>query len=133
MARYLLDTDICSYIMRNKPPEARARMNAVPLDDQCISVVTLAELLYGVKRSSKPAANRAVLNAFLHHVTLLNWDAEAAEHYSEIRATLESKGVPIGSMDMMIAAHAKSLGAIIVTNNRQHFERVPGLKVETWL
>jgi len=60
MARYLLDTDICSYIMRNKPPEARARMNAVPLDDQCISVVTLAELLYGVKRSSKPAANRAV-------------------------------------------------------------------------
>ena len=133
MARYMLDTDICSYIIRNKPPEARARMNAVPLDDQCISVVTLAELLYGVKRSSKPVVNRAVLNAFLGHVTLQKWDAEAAEHYSEIRAVLESKGVPIGSMDMMIAAHARSLGAIIVTNNRQHFERVPGLRVETWL
>jgi tRNA(fMet)-specific endonuclease VapC len=133
MPLYMLDTDICSYIIRNKPPEARRRMNAIPLSEQCISVVTFAELLYGIKRSSSAAVNRAVVDSFVSHLSIRDWDADAAEHYGDIRAALQALGAPIGSMDMMIAAHAKSLGAIIVTNNRRHFERVPGLVIETWL
>lgn len=133
MSLYMLDTDICSYIIRNRPPEARQRMNAIPLSKQCISVVTLAELLYGVKRSSNATVNRAVVDSFISHLSVRDWDSHAAEHYGDIRASLQPRGALIGAMDMMIAAHARSLGAIIVTNNRRHFERVDGLLVETWL
>lgn len=133
MSLYMLDTDICSYIIRNKPAEVRSRMNAIPLINQCISAVTLGELLFGVKRSTNASVNRAVVDSFVSHLNVLDWDAEAAEHYGDIRAVLQSQGTPIGSMDMMIAAHARSLGAIVVTNNRRHFQRVPGLVIETWL
>ena len=132
MALYLLDTDICSYVIRNRPPQARERMNTVPLEEQGMSVVTYAELLYGVKRSSSTRVNRQVVDAFVRHLTVIAWDAEAAEHYGDLRATLEKRGTPIGAMDLMIAAHARSLGAIMVTHNRRHFDKVPGLKVESW-
>jgi tRNA(fMet)-specific endonuclease VapC len=130
---YVLDTDICSYVIKNKPPEARRRMNAVPLDRQAISVVTYAELLYGVKRSSNTKVNRTVVDAFVRHLSILDWSQEAAEHYADVRAHLETAGTPIGAMDLMIAAHARSLDAVLVTNNERHFRKVPGLAVENWL
>lgn len=88
MSLYMLDTDICSYIIRNKPPEVRSRMNAIPLMDQCISVVTLAELLFGVKRSTNASVNRAVVDSFVSHLNVLDWDAQVAEHYGDIRTVL---------------------------------------------
>jgi tRNA(fMet)-specific endonuclease VapC len=132
MPPYLLDTDICSYVIRNRPPQTRARMNAIPLDEQAMSVVTYAELLYGVKKSSSARVNRQVVDAFVRHLSVIPWDANAAEHYGDLRATLEKRGTPIGAMDLMIAAHARSLGATMVTHNRRHFDPVPGLKVESW-
>jgi tRNA(fMet)-specific endonuclease VapC len=130
--RYLLDTDTCSYVIRNRPESARQRMNAVPLDQQGISVVTYAELLYGVRRSSSKRINRRVVDAFVRHLFILDWNREAAECYAEIRTTLERKGKPIGGMDMLIAAHALSLNAVVVTNNARHFGEVPNLAVENW-
>lgn len=130
--RYLLDTDTCSYVIRNRPESARRRMNAVPLDEQGISVVTYAELLYGVRRSSSKRINRRVVDAFVRHLFILDWNREAAEYYAELRTTLERKGKPIGGMDMLIAAHALSLNAVIVTNNSRHFGSVSGLSIENW-
>lgn len=132
MVRYLLETDTCSYVIRNRPAGIRARMNSVPLDEQAISSVTYAELMYGVARSSKPAANLAIVAAFVTHVAVLAWDANAAEHYADIRAQLEKAGSPIGAMDLMIAAHARSLDAAVVTNDVRHFGKVRGLAVENW-
>lgn len=131
--RYFLDTDICSYIIKNRPPKARRRMNAVPLGQQAISIVTYAELLFGVKRSSSTKVNRGTVDAFVRHLSILDWNADAAEHYADLRTHLEAAGTPIGAMDLMIAAHARSLGAVVVTNNECHFRRVPGLVVENWL
>lgn len=130
---YILDTDTCSFVIRNKPPEARQRMNSVPLDQQAISIVTYAELLYGVRRSSSAKVNRVVIENFVRHLGILDWNRAAAERYAELRTHLEAAGTPIGAMDMMIAAHALSLDAVVVTNNERHFCRVPGLVVENWL
>lgn len=129
--RYLLDTDTCSYVIRNRPESARRRMNAVPLDEQGISVVTYAELLYGVRRSSSKRINRRVVDAFVRHLFILDWNREA-ECYAELRTPLERKGKPIGGMDMLIAAHALSLNAVVVTNNSRHFGSVSGLSIENW-
>ncbi|MGI8740628.1 MAG: type II toxin-antitoxin system VapC family toxin [Gammaproteobacteria bacterium] len=97
--RYLLDTDTCSYVIRNRPESARRRMNAVPLEQQGISVITYAELLYGVRRSSNKRVNRRVVDAFVRHLSVLEWTREAAECYAEVRTTLEHKDKPIGAMD----------------------------------
>lgn len=132
MLRYLLDTDICSYVIRNRPVAVRARMDAVPLAEQAISSVTYAELMVGVARSSKPMKNREIVAAFVSHLAVLAWDANAAEHYADIRTRLDEAGTPIGAMDMMIAAHARSLAMTIVTNNLRHFDKVPRLRVESW-
>jgi len=94
MPLYMLDTDICSYVIKNRPPEVRQKMNAVPLDQQAISVVTYAELLYGVKRSSSQRVNRQVVDAFVRHLTVLEWNADAAEHYADLRTHLEIQGTP---------------------------------------
>ncbi|MFO1433399.1 MAG: type II toxin-antitoxin system VapC family toxin [Candidatus Competibacteraceae bacterium] len=96
-------------------------------------MVTYAELLYGVKRSSSQRVNRQVVDAFVKHLTLLEWNADAAEHYADLRTHLEIRGTPIGAMDLMIAAHVRSLEAVLVTNNRRHFDKVPGLTVESWI
>ena len=129
---YMLDTDTCIFILRRSIPALLSRIQSVPLHEQAISVVTLAELLYGVQESSKKKANQAGVDALVRHVTVMEWPAKAAEHYAEIRADLRRKGQSIGANDLMIAAHARSEGAIVVTNNVKDFGRVKGLKVENW-
>ena len=129
----MLDTDTCAFILRRSSPALLARIVTVPLQQQVISVVTLAELLYGIQLSSKKKANQAALDALLRHLTLLELNADAALHYAEIRADLKKKGQLIGANDLMIAAHVRSINAVIVTNNVKDFGRVKGLKVENWM
>ena len=130
---YLLDTDTCAFILRKSSPVLLERIQLVPLQQQSMSVITLAELLYGVQVSSKKKMNREGVDALVRHVNILDWTNEAAEHYAEIRADLKKKGQIIGSNDLLIAAHARSLGATIVTNNVKDFRRVKGLQVENWM
>jgi tRNA(fMet)-specific endonuclease VapC len=129
---YMLDRDTCAFILRRSSPTLLERIQAVPLQQQLVSVITLAELLYGVQVSSKKKANRAAVDVLMRHLAVIEWSREAAEHYSEIRAELKKKGQLIGSNDLLIAAHARSLGAVVVTNNVKDFGRVKGLKVENW-
>ncbi len=133
MSLYMLDTDTCAFIMRGASEKLRRRLLATPMDEQSISVVTLAELLFGVRLSSKPKQNRETLSAFVRHVSVFGWTEDAAEDYADIRVHLQKKGKMIGANDLMIAAHARSVGAVIVTNNEREFRRVPGLKVENWI
>ena len=133
MSMYMLDTDICIFITRKSEPSLLERIESVPLEQQCISVVTLAELLYGVQVSSKKKANQEVVDLFAQHIEVLEWTSDAAKHYAEIRADLKKKGQQLGSNDLLIAAHARSLGAVIVTNNVKDFGRVKGLKLENWM
>lgn len=129
---FLLDTDTCSYIMKRSSVRLLERIRAVSLDDQAVSIVTVAELLFGVRLSIRLAQAKEAFDAFIPHVAVLDWDYPAAEHYAEIRAELKRRGSPIGSNDLMIAAHARSLDATLVTNNVREFRRVPGLRVENW-
>jgi tRNA(fMet)-specific endonuclease VapC len=133
MTLYMLDTDTSSYIIRDKPASVRERFAKIDSQQICISVVTYAELLYGVKRSSSSKVNRPIVENYVRHLVIQPWDEMAADHYSTIRTLLESSGQPIGGMDTQIAAHALSLDAVLVTNNTRHFERVPGLKLENWV
>ena len=132
MILYMLDTDICSYIMRERPLHVLEHFKNVAMDQVHISVVTYAELIYGVEHSSSKKINRPIIDDFVLHLSILSWDQEAAEHYGKIRAFLRAEGSIIGSMDMMIAAHAISREMTLVTNNDKHFTRVPQLKVENW-
>ncbi len=128
----MLDTDISSYIIRKRPESVRARFRETEGEQLCISVVSEVELLYGVKAKGSPRALAAIVADFLRRLTVLDWSRAAAQHYADIRTKLESAGSPIGNMDLLIAAHARSAGAVLVTNNQKHFLRVPGLKVENW-
>ena len=130
---YMLDTDTCAFVLRRSSAVLLERIQQVPIEQQIISIVTLAELLYGVLESNKKKANRAGVDAFVRHVTVKDWSRDAAEHYAEIRSDLKKKGQMMGANDLMIAAHAKSLGATVVTNNVKDFGRVKGLKVENWM
>lgn len=130
---YMLDTDTCVFVLRRSSEVLLERIQQVPIEQQIISMVTLAELLYGVLESNKKKANRAGADAFVRHVTVKDWSRDAAEHYAEIRADLKKKGQMIGANDLMIAAHARSLDATVVTNNVKDFGRVKGLKVENWM
>lgn len=132
MALHVFDTDTCSYIMKRAFPMLLDRLRATPLEAQAVSCVSVAELLYGTRLSSRPVEARAAFDAFIRHLAVLDWNFEAAEHYAEIRADLKVRGKMIGANDLLIAAHARSLGAVLVTNNVGEFERVPGLKVENW-
>lgn len=132
MNKYLLDTDICSYIIKKRPREVLERFKAVSPMQLGISVITLAELLYGVEHSSSKTINLPIIENFVSHLQVLPWESEAAVHYSKLRVLLEQQGTPIGNMDLMIAAHALSLGRIVVTNNLRHFEKVPHLQIENW-
>ncbi len=133
MSLYMLDTDTCAFILRRSSPTLLARVQTVPLQQQAVSVITLAELLYGVQVSSKKKANRAAVDELVRHLTVVEWSREAAEHYAEIRADLKKRGQLIGSNDLLIAAHARSTGAVVVTNNVKDFGRVKGLEVENWM
>ncbi len=133
MSDYMLDTDTCAFILRKSSPALIERIQTVPLQQQCMSVVTLAELLYGVQVSSRKKANRDAVDLLARHVRVIEWTPEAAEHYADIRADLKKKGQQLGANDLMIAAHARSLGAIIVTNNVKDFGRVKQLRLENWM
>ena len=129
----MLDTDTCVFVLRRSSDAILARIQAVPVAQQVVSAVTYAELLYGVQLASKRKANQAAVDALVRHVAILEWSQEAARHYAEIRADLKKKGSMIGANDLFIAAHARSLGAIVVTNNTSDFARVKGLRIENWL
>jgi tRNA(fMet)-specific endonuclease VapC len=130
---YMLDTDICAFVLRRSSPSLLKRLQATPLVQQAMSVVTYAELLFGIQLSMKKKANQAAVDALVHHLAVLDWPQEAAKHYAKIRADLKKKGTMIGSNDLLIAAHARSLDATVVTNNIKDFGRVKGLKVENWM
>ena len=132
MPRYMLDTDTCSYVMKRSNAAVLRRLQAVPVADVCVSVVTKSELLYGVEVSPRRAQDTAALAAFLPYVDVLDFPDDAAPHYAEIRANLKKRGLPIGANDLFIAAHARSLGLTLVTNNTAEFGRVTGLRVENW-
>jgi len=129
---YMLDTNICSYIIKQRPSEVLKKFEKVQKDQICISILTYAELQYGVERASSKRINQEIIEAFVDRLKILPWDMEAAQHYAKIRNYLEKQGTPIGSMDMMIASHARSQDYTIVTNNLREFERVPNLKLENW-
>jgi tRNA(fMet)-specific endonuclease VapC len=133
MIRYMLDTDICSYVIRERPLEVFEKFKKVEVNQLCISVVTYAEIIYGVEHSSSRKINRPIIDDFVRHLDIITWDEDAAEHYGMIRAFLRAEGNIIGSMDMMIAAHARSQNMILITNNDKHFKRVPKLRLENWV
>lgn len=130
--KYMLDTNICIYAIKHKPETVIKRFLAHNPDEMCISAITYGELMHGVEKSQSTEKNRIALALFLSPITILEFGAEAAEEYGRIRADLEKKGTPIGSMDLLIAAHAKAEQLIIVTNNTREFKRVEGLPVEDW-
>jgi tRNA(fMet)-specific endonuclease VapC len=132
MPRFMLDADTCSCIMKRSHPLVLKRLQSVSVDDVCMSVVTKAELLYGVEISPRRAQDGAALAAFLPYVETVALDEEAALHYAEIRADLKRRGTMIGANDLFIAAHARALNLMLVTNNTHEFERIAGLKVENW-
>lgn len=132
MPRFMLDTDTCSYIMKRSHPELLKRLQVVPVSDVCMSVVTKAELLYGVEVSPRMKQDAAALAAFLPYVEALDLTDEAMTHYAQIRADLNKRGAMIGGNDLFIAAHARGLGITLVTNNTEEFQRVPGLAIENW-
>ena len=129
--RYMLDTNICIYVMTGRGADLAARFEAEAAG-LCISSVTLAELSYGVEKSAAPLRNRQALAAFSARLGVLDFDAAAAGAYGHLRAALERSGSVIGPYDLMIAAHAVSRSLAVVTNNRREFDRVGGLSVEDW-
>jgi tRNA(fMet)-specific endonuclease VapC len=131
--KIILDTNICIYIINQRPASVLERFQSFPVGDIGISTITLAELEYGAAKSAQPRRNREALEQFISPLDVVAFDREATEAYGRIRTALEKRGVPIGAMDMLIAAHAVSIGATLVTNNKREFERVPGLRVENWI
>lgn len=133
MIKYMLDTDICSYIMREKPLEILRRFNGLEMEQFSISIITYAEFMYGIENFPNSKKHRAIVEKFILHVDILPWGQSAAEHYGQIRAELQKKGNSIGAMDMMIAGHARSIKRTLVTNNEKHFSRISNLKIENWI
>jgi tRNA(fMet)-specific endonuclease VapC len=130
----MLDTDTCIFLMRGESPALAAKVQSVPLQQQVMSAVTFAELTYGVQASAsaKRKKNQSVLDSLVLHLAVLDWPQDAAKHYAEIRTDLKKRGAQLGAADLMIAAHARAMGAIVVTNNVKDFARVKGLEVENW-
>ena len=129
---YMLDTNICIYVMKEKPETVLRRFQQELNAGLCISSITLAELEYGMKHSSNPIKNEQALLRFLAPLSILPFGATAAFEYGDIRDYLQKQGTPIGPLDMLIAAHARSERMVLVTNNIREFERVPNLELENW-
>jgi tRNA(fMet)-specific endonuclease VapC len=129
---WLLDTDICIYLIKQRPPHLLARLRQVDIRTVAVSSITVAELQLGVAKSDRPDQNALALAAFLAPLTVAPFDDDAAAVYGPLRAHLERAGTPLGSLDMLIAAHAIALGRTMVTNNTREFRRVPELAVENW-
>ena len=131
--KYLLDTNICIYLIKRKPPKTFARFQHVSVGDIGISVITYAELEYGVAHSSDPAQNRVALSQFLAPLEILDFQAAVAPLYGTLRASLARAGNVIGPFDLLIAAQAVYFGVTLVTNNVKEFSRVADLKIENWV
>ena len=130
---HMLDTDICSYIIRSRSPRVQARLSGLQPEDICISVITRAELVYGLKRLEPNHRLQVEVRRFLRLVRVLAWDDDAADYYADIRYQLVNSGKPIGELDMMIAAHSLAAGAVLVTNNTRHYSRIAQpLTIENW-
>jgi tRNA(fMet)-specific endonuclease VapC len=132
MPLYMLDTDTCSYIMKRSHDAVLKKLAKVPIGDVCISVITKSELLYGVEVSPKRRQDETALDVFLRHVEVLDFPDEASSHYAKIGADLKARGAMIGANDLLIAAHARSLGLTLITNNIREFRRVRNLSIENW-
>jgi len=132
MLKYMLDTNIVIYTIKNKPQIVREAFKA-HYGQICISTVTLMELVYGAEKSASPERNLADIEGLAARLDVLDYDDIAATHTGQVRAELARAGKPIGPYDQMIAGHARSRGLIIVTNNEKEFNRVPGTRVENWV
>lgn len=132
MITYLLDTNIVIYIIKRRPIEVLATFNQ-HTSRMAISSITLAELIHGAEKSSQPSHNYSVIEDFCSRLDVLTYTAKAAMHYGSIRAALEKSGQTIGVNDLHIAAHARSEGLVLVTNNLREFERVPALQLQNWV
>jgi len=132
MLRFLLDTNIVIYVLKRRPIEVLAQFNA-NANRMALSAITLAELMHGAEKSSQVQANLLVIEDFCSRLEVLPYTPKAAQHYGAIRATLEKAGQPIGVNDLHIAAHARSEGLAVVTNNLAEFARVPGLETVNWV
>lgn len=130
---YLLDTDICIYISKRNPPEVSKRFASMVPGEIGISTISLAELQYGVEKSLNQHRNQMGIDLILRPLEIFPFDQGASIRYGKLRVALEKSGKPIGGMDLLIAAHALELSAILVTNNIREFSRVPGLKIENWV
>ncbi|WP_434771493.1 type II toxin-antitoxin system tRNA(fMet)-specific endonuclease VapC [Pseudomonas entomophila] len=131
MLKFMLDTNICIFTIKNRPPLVREAFKRHH-GQMCISTVTLMELIYGAEKSSDPERNLANVEGFAARLDVLNYDQVAAAHSGQIRAELARVGRPIGPYDNMIAGHARSRGLTVITNNRGEFDRVVGLRIEDW-
>ena len=131
MLRYLLDTNICIYVIKARPRLMLESFNR-HAGHMAISAITLSELLHGVEKSAAPEQNLAAVENFCSRLDVLPYGPRASLHYGQIRTALERRGTPIGVNDLHIAAHARSEGLTLVSNNLREFERVPGLLLENW-
>lgn len=131
--RYLLDTNICIYIIKKKPRVLVKKFENYEISDIAISSITFAELEYGIQKSAFSIQNRIALHQFLAPLEILPYDGHCACHYGKLRKFLEESGQVIGSLDMLIASHCLALNYVLITNNEKKFERIPDLKVRNWL
>ena len=131
--RYLLDTNICIYLIKMKPPQVLERFRSHSVGDIGVSSITVAELQCGIQKCQHPEQNQQALEQFLMPLVIAVFDEKAAAVYGDIRATLETQGTPIGALDILIAAHALSLNITLVTNNLREFARVPGIQLVNWV
>jgi len=132
MLKYMLDTDISIYVIKNRPAIARQRFRQHQ-GQLCVCTITVMELMYGAEKSTQPERNLRDIEGFIGRLEVLDYDGNAAFHSAQIRAELEKSGTPIGAYDQMIAGHARAYGLIVVTNNTREFQRVPGIRVENWV
>lgn len=132
MLVYMLDTNICIYVMKTYPPDLRDRFNTLA-EQLCISSITLGELHYGAEKSARRAENLTAIEQFVARLEVLSFGDKAAAHYGQLRAELERMGTPCGPHDMQIGGHARSEGLILVTNNMREFARMPGVRAENWV
>ncbi|NET62514.1 MAG: type II toxin-antitoxin system VapC family toxin [Symploca sp. SIO2E6] len=131
--RFLLDTNTCIYIIKQKPPKVLEKFRTLDISEVGISSITVAELEYGIYKSQRQQRNRAALNQFLISLEVVPFDERATQTYGRIRAELERQGIVIGSMDMLIASQAISLRLVLVTNNVRELSRIPGLVIDNWI
>lgn len=130
--KYLLDTNICVFVIRQKPAIVLQRFLRLSPSNVAISTITLAELRYGADKSSAPPRNHSALVNFVTPISILDFNSAAADEYGRVRSFLERQGMPIGPLDTLIAAHARSLNSTLATANTSEFSRVPGLVCEDW-